>query len=122
MNKDEDCICFYRDAVIAGHDDPAAVTMRRFNPMGCSNISVATDTRDISLSSANREKKAHGGTRLANVVEDGPRPHGLAVDQARDQFTPRPHVRKSRTYASSQYGAGLDGHSSRAHGAGSCPR
>ena len=24
--------------------------------MGCSNISVATDTRDISLSSANREK------------------------------------------------------------------
>jgi hypothetical protein len=26
MNKDEDCICFYRDAVIAGHDDPAAVT------------------------------------------------------------------------------------------------
>ena len=31
MNKDEDCICFYRDAVIAGHDDPAAVTMRRFN-------------------------------------------------------------------------------------------
>jgi len=31
MSKDEDCICFYRDAVIAGHDDPAAVTMRRFN-------------------------------------------------------------------------------------------
>ncbi len=31
MNKDEDCICFYRDAVIAGHDDPAAETMRRFN-------------------------------------------------------------------------------------------
>jgi hypothetical protein len=31
MNKDEDCICFYRDAVIAGHDDPAAMTMRRFN-------------------------------------------------------------------------------------------
>ena len=31
MNKDEDCICFYRDVVIAGHDDPAAVTMRRFN-------------------------------------------------------------------------------------------
>ena len=30
MNKDEDCVCFYRDAVIAGHDDPAAVTMRRF--------------------------------------------------------------------------------------------
>ena len=31
MNKDEDCICFYRDAVIAGPDDPAAVTMCRFN-------------------------------------------------------------------------------------------
>jgi hypothetical protein len=31
MNKDEDCICFYRDAVMAGRDDPAAETMRRFN-------------------------------------------------------------------------------------------
>jgi hypothetical protein len=31
MNKDEDCIRFYRDAVTAGHDDPAAETMRRFN-------------------------------------------------------------------------------------------
>jgi hypothetical protein len=29
--KDEDFICFYRDAVIAGHGDPAAETMRRFN-------------------------------------------------------------------------------------------
>jgi hypothetical protein len=29
--KDEDFICFYRDAVIAGHDDPTAETMRRFN-------------------------------------------------------------------------------------------
>ena len=29
--KDEDFICFYRDAVIAGHEDPAAETMRRFN-------------------------------------------------------------------------------------------
>jgi hypothetical protein len=29
--KDEDFIYFYRDAVIAGHDDPAAETMRRFN-------------------------------------------------------------------------------------------
>jgi hypothetical protein len=29
--KDDDFICFYRDAVIAGHDDPAAETMRRFN-------------------------------------------------------------------------------------------
>jgi hypothetical protein len=28
--KDDDLICFYRDAVIAGHDDPAAETMRRF--------------------------------------------------------------------------------------------
>jgi hypothetical protein len=40
MNKDEDCICFYRDSVMAGHDDPAAKTMRRFNslviiPFGC---------------------------------------------------------------------------------------
>jgi hypothetical protein len=25
--KDEDFICFYRDAVIAGHGDPAAETM-----------------------------------------------------------------------------------------------
>ena len=31
MNKDEDCISFYRDAVMAGHDDPAAETMRRFH-------------------------------------------------------------------------------------------
>jgi hypothetical protein len=31
MKKDADCICFYRDAVIAGHDLPAAETMRRFN-------------------------------------------------------------------------------------------
>ena len=31
MNKDEDYICFYRDAVIAGHDAPAAETTRRFN-------------------------------------------------------------------------------------------
>ena len=31
MNKDEDYICFYRDAVIAGHHDPAAETMRHFN-------------------------------------------------------------------------------------------
>jgi hypothetical protein len=30
MNKDEDCIRFYRDAVLAGHDAPAAETMRRF--------------------------------------------------------------------------------------------
>jgi hypothetical protein len=29
--KDEDFIRFYRDAVIAGHDDPAAETMRHFN-------------------------------------------------------------------------------------------
>ena len=29
--KDGDFIYFYRDAVIAGHDDPAAETMRRFN-------------------------------------------------------------------------------------------
>jgi hypothetical protein len=29
--KDEDFICFYRDAVLAGHDDPAAETMRCFN-------------------------------------------------------------------------------------------
>jgi hypothetical protein len=27
----EDFIRFYRDAVIAGHDDPAAETMRHFN-------------------------------------------------------------------------------------------
>ena len=26
-----DFVCFYRDAVIAGHDNPAAETMRRFN-------------------------------------------------------------------------------------------
>ena len=31
MNKDEDYICFYCDAVIAGHDAPAAETTRRFN-------------------------------------------------------------------------------------------
>lgn len=35
MNKDEDYICFYRDAVIAGHDAPAAETMRRFKLMPC---------------------------------------------------------------------------------------
>jgi hypothetical protein len=29
--KDEDFIRFYRDAVIAGHDDPAAETMCHFN-------------------------------------------------------------------------------------------
>jgi hypothetical protein len=29
--KDEDFIRFYRDAVIAGHDGPAAETIRRFN-------------------------------------------------------------------------------------------
>jgi hypothetical protein len=29
--QDEDFICFYRKAVIAGHDAPAAETMRRFN-------------------------------------------------------------------------------------------
>lgn len=29
--KEEDFIRFYRDAVIAGHDDPAAETMRHFN-------------------------------------------------------------------------------------------
>ena len=29
--KDEDFIRFYRDAVIAGHDGPAAETMRHFN-------------------------------------------------------------------------------------------
>jgi len=29
--KDEDFICFYRDAVIAGHDDPAAETTSHFN-------------------------------------------------------------------------------------------
>jgi hypothetical protein len=29
--KAEDFICFYRDAVIAGHDAPAAETMRCFN-------------------------------------------------------------------------------------------
>ena len=31
MKKDADCIRFYRDAVMAGHDLPAAETMRRFN-------------------------------------------------------------------------------------------
>jgi len=29
--KDEDFICFYRNAVIAGHDYPAVETMHRFN-------------------------------------------------------------------------------------------
>ena len=29
--KDEDFVRFYRDAVIAGHDDPAAETMCHFN-------------------------------------------------------------------------------------------
>jgi hypothetical protein len=29
--KDEAFIRFYREAVIAGHDDPAGETMRRFN-------------------------------------------------------------------------------------------
>jgi hypothetical protein len=29
--KDEDFIRFYRDAVIAGHNEPAAETMRHFN-------------------------------------------------------------------------------------------
>jgi hypothetical protein len=29
--SEEDFIRFYRDAVIAGHDGPAAETMRRFN-------------------------------------------------------------------------------------------
>ncbi len=29
--KEEDFIRFYRDAVIAGHDAPAAETMRHFN-------------------------------------------------------------------------------------------
>jgi hypothetical protein len=29
--KEEDFIRFYRDAVIAGQDDPAAETMRHFN-------------------------------------------------------------------------------------------
>jgi hypothetical protein len=29
--KDDNLICFYREAVIAGHDDPAAETKRRFN-------------------------------------------------------------------------------------------
>jgi hypothetical protein len=31
MNKEEDYIGFYRDAVIGGHDAPAAETMRRFH-------------------------------------------------------------------------------------------
>ena len=30
-SEDEDAIRFYRDAVIAGHDAPAAEMMRRFN-------------------------------------------------------------------------------------------
>ena len=30
-SQDEDAIRFYRDAVIAGHDAPAAETMRHFN-------------------------------------------------------------------------------------------
>ena len=30
-SEDEDAIRFYRDAVIAGHDAPAAETMRHFN-------------------------------------------------------------------------------------------
>jgi hypothetical protein len=29
--KDEEFIRFYRDAVIAGHNEPAAETMRHFN-------------------------------------------------------------------------------------------
>jgi hypothetical protein len=29
--KDEDVIRFYRDAVIAGHNEPVAETMRHFN-------------------------------------------------------------------------------------------
>jgi hypothetical protein len=38
--KEEDFICFYRDAVIAGHDNPAAQTMRLSTslviiPFGC---------------------------------------------------------------------------------------
>jgi len=44
MNNDEVYIpFFYRDAVIAGHDAPAAATMRRFNLtyfLACSAVRV----------------------------------------------------------------------------------
>ena len=63
MNKDEDCICFYRDAVIAGHDDPAAVTMRRFNL-----------SRELYCSSAERGHRTMRWSRYpqleSSAVED----------------------------------------------------
>ena len=61
MNKDEDYICFYRDAVIAGHDAPAAETMRRFNL-----------TRDYTvrlLNEANRTMRWSGYPQLESTNE-----------------------------------------------------
>jgi hypothetical protein len=36
--KDEDFIRFYRDAVIAGHNEPAAETMRHFNSLAITSF------------------------------------------------------------------------------------
>ena len=70
MNKDEDCICFYRDAVIAGHDDPAAVTMRRFNL-----------SRDYTVRLLNEAIARCDGQDIRSAVEDASRLGRLVIQR-----------------------------------------
>ena len=72
MNKDEDYICFYRDAVIAGHDAPAAETMRRFNlardyTVRLLNEAIARCTGDTGPHSVDRSSP-FAGSENAPVV------------------------------------------------------
>ena len=74
MKEDADCICFYRDAVMSGHDEPAAETMRRFNlsrdyTVRLLNEAIARcDGQDIR--NWNRRMRSPEGRRRLKTLQD----------------------------------------------------
>ena len=75
MNKDEDYICFYRDAVVAGHDASCAETMRRFNLTRHYTVPAAErGHRTMRWSGYPQLESTNEVARAASAIED---PSGL---------------------------------------------
>ena len=74
MNKDEDYICFYRNAVIAGHDAPAAETMRRFNLTRDYTVRLLNEViarcDGLDIRNWNRQMRSPERRRRLNTLQD----------------------------------------------------
>ena len=81
MNKDEDCICFYRDAVTAGHDDQCvASTSLVIIPFG--------------FERGHRTMRWSRYTQLEAAVEDAPGPGRLNRVRRQRRSIRNPGTRK----------------------------